>query len=239
MNSINQTMVGMNNNLTECIEKSGLTNNEVAAAKGVTPETLRRHRNGKIQMTLRDAEHYARIIGVSVHNILFKSDPIPLIGGCLIKDDIVERHIHSSPTHHVFAPNQYLDDQCCMSWQTEKKYHGMWYEWDGALQFLKHSPIVDKFVSEECYQKICLAKTTKKLDDGFSETDLFSGMLYPQPGGLYTVHNGKSNGTIKDVELEWATPILGTVFRPELVGIMISKSDTASCVPCDNITNIK
>lgn len=238
MISINRPMVGMDNNLTECIEKSGLTNNEVAAAKGVTPETLRRHKNGKIQMTLKDAEHYARIIDTSVHNILFKSKPIPIIGDILVKEKSVDRQIHSGVSHNVFAPNQYLDDQCCMYWKTEKKYQGIWYEWDGAVQFLKHSPIVDKFVSEECYQKICLAKTTKKLNDGFSETDLFSGILYPQPGGLFTVHNGKSNGTIKDVELDWATPILTTVFRPELVGIFILKIDKDKFVPFDDLVNL-
>ena len=239
MNSLNDRLVQMDNNLAECIEKFGLTNNEVAAAKGVTPETLRRHKNGKIQMTLKDAEHYARIIGVSVHNILFKTEPVPVIGSALIKDKVVERHIHDVPTHEVYLPNQYLEDRCCTVWKTEKKYHGVWYEWDGAVQFMKHSPIVDKFVSEECFQKICLAKTKEKLNDGYHETDVFSGMLYPQPKGLFTVHNGKSNGTIENVELEWATPILSTVFRPELVGIYIGKTNEDGCQSCDDFTNTK
>ena len=239
MNNITEMMVGMANNLTQCIEKSGLTNKEVAAAKGVTPETLRRHKNGKIQMTLKDAEHYARIIGVPVHNILFKTAPVPVLGSTLIKDKIVERNIHDVPTHQVFHPNQYLLDRCCTIWKTEKKYHGVWYEWDGAVQFMKHSPIVDKFVSEECFQKICLAKTKERHHDGFHKTQYFSGMLYPQPGGLYTVHNGKSNGTIENVELEWATPILSTVFRPELVGIYISKIDSNDSAKSDNIYNLK
>lgn len=239
MNSLNYRYVQMDNNLAECVEKSGLTNNEVAAAKGVTPETLRRHKNGKIQMTLKDAEHYARIIGVSVHNILFKTAPVPVIGSALIKDKIIERHIHDVATHEVYLPNQYLEDRCCTIWKTANKYHGVWYEWDGAISFMKYSPIVDKFVSEECFQKICLAKTTKILHDGHHKTQYFSGMLYPQPGGLYTVHNGKSNGTIENVELEWATPILSTVFRPELVGIYIGKTNEGSCQSCDDFTNIK
>ena len=66
MKTVYTALVSMDYNLAECIEKSDMTNNEVAAAKGVTPETLRRHKNGKIQMSIKDAEHYARILNVDL-----------------------------------------------------------------------------------------------------------------------------------------------------------------------------
>ena len=60
----------MANNLENCIRKAGKAKKEVAAAKGVTPETLSRHMHGRIQMTMLDAEEYARILDVPVQQIL-------------------------------------------------------------------------------------------------------------------------------------------------------------------------
>lgn len=223
MNNLTESMVGMDNNLTQCIEKSGMSNNEVAAAKGVTPETLRRHKNCKIQMTIKDAEHYARIIGVSVQKILFKSTPIPVVGINIVEEKHVARQLHDTPQYEVYADNSYTKDRACWLWKTTKKYSGIWYEWDGAISFIRYSPIVDKIISEDCYQKICVVKTKETINDNGIDQNIFGGVLYPQPGGLFTVHNGKTNSTVKDVELEWATPTLSTVFRPDLLGVHITE----------------
>ena len=53
-------MTIMPNNLHKMITSSGLSKREVAALKGVTPETLSRHISGKIGISLDDAEQYAR-----------------------------------------------------------------------------------------------------------------------------------------------------------------------------------
>ena len=229
MNNYNEALVGMDNNLAVCIEKSGMTNNEVAAAKGVTPETLRRHKNGKIQMSLRDAQDYARIIDVSVHKILFKSEPIPVIGECLIKEKHITKRLHDSPKFKIYTEGNYNQDRCALLWKAEKKYSGMWYDWDGAIQFLRYSPIVDKFVSPECFQKISVVKTKEPIDclemQGEPCCSIFTGVLYPQPGGLYTIHNGKTGMRYNDNDLEWATPTLSTVFRPELTGVQVVESE--------------
>ena len=228
MNNYNESLVGMNHNLAVCIDKSGLTNNEVAAAKGVTPETLRRHKNGKIQMSLKDAQDYARIIDVPVHKILFKSEAIPVVGECVIKEKHISKRLHDSPKFKVYTEGNYNQDRCALLWKAEKKYTGMWYDWDGAIEFLRYTPIVDKFVSPECFQKICVVKTKEPYDcsgpSGESCCNIFTGVLYPQPGGLYTVHNGTTKVQHNNVDLEWATPLLSTVFRPELSGIQIVES---------------
>ena len=229
MNNYNEALVGMDNNLAVCIEKSGMTNNEVAAAKGVTPETLRRHKNGKIQMSLRDAQDYARIIDVSVHKILVKSEPIPVIGECLIKEKHITKRLHDSPKFKIYTEGNYNQDRCALLWKAEKKYSGMWYDWDGAIQFLRYSPIVDKFVSPECFQKISVVKTKEPIEclemQGELCCSIFTGVLYPQPGGLYTIHNGKTGMRYNDIDLEWATPTLSTVFRPELTGVQVVESE--------------
>lgn len=226
MNSINQAMVGMANNLTKCIEQSGMTNNEVAAAKGVTVETLRRHRNGKIQMTIKDAEHYARILDTDVQRILFETAPIPVIGTCTIHEKHIDRELHTAQQYEVFAKDQYLSDRACFLWFCEEKYQGEWYDYDGAIQFVRHLPIVDKIVSEECFQKVCVIKTKQALECQRCKKChcyIAAGVLYPQPQGLYTLHNSKTNETYKDLDLEWATPILSVVFRADLLGVHTAK----------------
>ena len=75
-------MQPMTNNLDAMISQSGLSKKEVAALKGVTPETLSRQIHGKIQMTLSDAERYAKILSCSPMDVIVPWTPIPIIGAC-------------------------------------------------------------------------------------------------------------------------------------------------------------
>ena len=227
MNELNDLMVSMSNNLHECIKRSGMTVTEVAAAKGVTQATLHRLKSGKVKLGIQDAEHYARILGCTVQEILFQQEPIPVIGEALIQEKQIYRELHNTPKYEVYAKDQYIRDRACFLWKCEERYKGFWYEWHGAIQFLKHSPIVDKMVSPDCFQNICVVKTVEpivcnKCDCG-KKHSIFGGILYPQPGGFDTIINVKSNDTYKDLELEWATPTLSTVFRPDLLGIHIKE----------------
>ena len=223
MNRINETIVSMIINLANCVELSGMTNNEVAAAKGVTPETLRRHKNGKIQMTLKDAEHYARILDMPVQRILFKNEPIPVIGECLIKEKTIRRTLHAPQKYQASIPGAFRDDNACFTWKCEKPYQGIWYDWDGCIQLVKHSPIVDKFVDPSAIQHIAAVKTKKPVEFYGEEMTMIAGVLYPQPKGLWTVHNGEMDAEYKDLELEWATPITAVIFRPDLRNVVIEE----------------
>ena len=77
-------MTAMPNNLDAMIARSGMSKREVAALKGITPETLSRQIHGKIQMTLADAERYAKILDCSPQDVLFALPPVPIIGYCKI-----------------------------------------------------------------------------------------------------------------------------------------------------------
>lgn len=228
MNNLNQQMVGMSNNLTQCIEQSGMTNNEVAAAKGLTPETLRRHRNGKIQMTIKDAEHYARILDVTVQQVLFESKPIPVIGQCVIGEKTITRTLHAKQRYEIYADAYTWSGRAAWLWETEKPYQGLWYDWHGAISFTRMDPIVDKYIDTDCYQHNAVVKSktpfTCKLDGQKGpKIQITAGVLYPQPRGLYSVHNGKTNELYTDLDLEWATPTLSSVFRPDLCSIHINE----------------
>ena len=65
-----------------------MSKKEVAAAKGITPETLSRHVHGKIQMTLQDAEQYGKILGCAAQDVLFATNPIKVIGNWVLGDEI-------------------------------------------------------------------------------------------------------------------------------------------------------
>lgn len=228
MNKLNEQMVGMNNNLTQCIEQSGMTNNEVAAAKGVTVETLRRHRNGKIQMTIKDAERYARILGVSIQKVLFQTAPIPVLGKFSINEKHINRTMHTKKQYEVYANTSYPTDRACFLWEIEKPYNGDYYEFDGAITFVRLAPIVDKYIDPDCFQFKSTVKTkspvaSKLPGQGDFSQDIIAGQLYPQPRGLYTVHNGKTKETYEGLELEWATPNLSVVYRPDLCNMHVNK----------------
>ena len=213
----------MANNLENCIRKAGKAKKEVAAAKGVTPETLSRHMHGRIQMTMLDAEEYARILNVPVQRILFKEEPIPVIGDCLIKEKTVVRTLHEPQKYQVYVPGAFRKDIACFTWKCEKLYQGIWYDWHNSIQLVKHSPIVDKFVDPAAIQHIAAVKTKRPIKVEGEEMDMIAGVLYPQPKGLWTVHNGKMDLEYKDLELDWATPITEQIFRPDLRGAVIEE----------------
>ena len=74
----------MPNNLLDIIQQSGYTNKEIAAKRGVTPETLSRHIHGHINMSIQDIEAYAEILKVTPQSILFNESPIPIIDECYV-----------------------------------------------------------------------------------------------------------------------------------------------------------
>ena len=56
----------------------------IAAKKGVTPETVSRHQSDKIDMSVQDIRDYAEILGCTTFDIIYQSQPIPIvaIGTC-------------------------------------------------------------------------------------------------------------------------------------------------------------
>ena len=228
MNNLTDSMVSMTNNLHNCIKKSGMTVTEVAAAKGVTQATLHRAKSGKVKLGIVDAEHYARILGVSVQEILFESKPIPVIGDCVIEDCCITRNLHEPQQYEVYADHSMPIARVAWLWKTANPYKGQWYDWDGSISFTKRDPIVDKFVDPDCFQFISVVKSktpfASKLPEHENEMlTITAGVVYPQPHGLFTVHNGKIGETYTDLDLEWATPTLSVVHRPELCGLHVNK----------------
>jgi hypothetical protein len=54
---------------------------------------------------------------------------------------------------------------------------------------------------------------------------LVCGIVYPEPGGVYTVHNNDTGLAVKGQKLLWAAASLSVSFRPKLRGIDIILDD--------------
>lgn len=226
----------MPNNLDTIIVRSGMSKREVAALKGITPETLSRQIHGKIQLTLQDAERYARILDCTAQDILFATPPVPIIGYCNLvecdSDDptcppmgcYVERKISAGKTMgKVYLPNYIQQNTGAILWSTEKNYTGPFQLWKTAVEFIQLDPIKNEYVSDDAIQHECYALLKNSVTETGSNrsTNLVRGTLYPEPGDLYTIHNATCGAMVKGQEVIWASAILAASFRPNLRGLEI------------------
>jgi len=208
----------MPNNLDAVIRSSGMTKKEVAKASNVTAETLSRHIHGKVQMTLENAQKYADILNVPVQKVMFINPPTPIIGECFVNDEGIKRILYHTWTRGIQIPTYTIaDDLCCVKNIAEEGYQGVWYEYQNALSFYLKNPIIKDYVHRACVQNPSMVKLKNaiKLPKQI-ETKIFTGVLYPEPGNLYTIDNPQFGVNFRGVELQWATPFVSALFRPDL-----------------------
>ena len=227
-------MTAMPNNLDAMIARSGMSKREVAALKGITPETLSRQIHGKIQMTLVDAERYAKILDCSPQDVLFALPPVPIIGYAKIvrceKNDEncppggvrVDHEISAGKTMgKVYLQTYMQTNTAAVIWSAEPGYSGLWEEWKNAVEYIEREPIEKGFVSEASIQHEAYVLLEEPIVEGGVETRLTNGIVYPEPGGLYTIHNNYTGKQHRGQKLVWASASLSVSFRPKLRGVEI------------------
>ena len=141
-------MTIMPNNLHKMITSSGLSKREVAALKGVTPETLSRHISGKIGISLDDAEQYARILGCTAQEVFFASEPLDIVGTNVMhaktREDGPEKAEFkwvrelSSEGRQYYAAFPSVDPQLVGVWDThiDKTYNGRFQFLHKTIEFV-------------------------------------------------------------------------------------------------------
>lgn len=210
----------MPNNLEIMIAKSGMTKRNVAELKGITPETLSRHVHGKIQMTLQDAEQYAKILDCNAQDVLFAQKPVKIIGYMHINpDDSMTRSIAAGKTlGKVYLHNHMQQDTGAIIYSADKGYSGRHFGWRNAVAFIKRSPVERGEIHPSAIMNESFVKVIGDIPDAENGNcnGLLFGVLYPEPGGTYTVHNVLSDKIRKGLKLEWASPLLAVCLRPEL-----------------------
>ncbi len=231
-------MLSMPNNLNQMIRQANMTKREVAALKGITPENLSRQVNGHTNITLQDAEHYAKILGCTAQDVLFALPPVPIVGYCKIvrckpEDENcppsgvrVDREISAGKTRgKVYLQTYMQTNTAAIIWSAEPGYSGLWEEWKNAVEYVEREPIEKGFVSEASIQHEAYVLLETPIVDGGVETRLMNGTVYPEPGGLYTVHNSNTDMLLRGQKLVWAAASLSASFRPKLRGVEIILDD--------------
>jgi len=226
--------MNMPNNLDAMIARSGMSKKEVAALKGITPETLSRQVHGKIQMTLADAERYSKILDCSPQDVLFALPPVPIIGyakivRCEETDETcppggvrVDHEICAGKKRgKVYLQTYMQTNTAAVIWSAEPGYSGLWEEWKNAVEYIEREPIEQSFVSEASIQHEAYVLLEEPIVEGGVETRLTNGIVYPEPGGLYTIHNNNTGMQLRGQKLVWASASLSVSFRPKLRGVEI------------------
>ena len=228
----------MPNNLNQMIRQANMTKREVAALKGITPENLSRQVNGHTNITLQDAEHYAKILGCTPQDVLFALPPVPIIGYCnIVRCDPkaqdcpplgvrIEREISAGKTMgKVYLQTYMQTNTAAVLWSAENGYSGLWEQWKSAVHFIEREPIEKGFVSENAIQHEAYAYLENPVQECGIDRRLVCGIVYPEPGGVYTVHNNDTGLAVKGQKLLWAAASLSVSFRPKLRGVEIILDD--------------
>ena len=204
----------MQNNLSNMIRAANMTKREVAALKGITPENLSRQVNGHTNITLRDAEEYAKILGCLAEEVMFATKPIKLLASWHLNDDkepLLQCNFHDDDV--VFINQYYTENTACIRSQLGADSPWKFDMWDGQLEIIDYGPAMRNEVSKECFQQPTYALTEDK--------ELMWGLLYPQPGNLYTLYanNAPGFGDKENLKLAWACPVISIIRRPDLLGV--------------------
>lgn len=215
--------MSMANNLAKQIARSGLTNKEVGKlAGGWTPETVSRHISGNINMTLSHAEDYARVLNCSPYDIMFEAKPMPIVGACTIEaDGKIFREVGKKEFGVVYSHTYRPDETGIIHWSVADEYLGPWQYWKSSLESVLLDPIRNKYVHKEAVGHEAYVLTEKPYKYYDHSTRLAAGVVYPEPGGVYTIHNGDTDMTLKSQKLIWGTPVLSMIMRPDLRGLEI------------------
>jgi DNA-binding Xre family transcriptional regulator len=216
-------MMIMSNNLSVMIARSGLHKKDVGAAIGVAPETVSRHMSGNIQINLKLAEEYAKVLSCMPQDILFATKPLKILMHAHVHEngdisrvlagEICPRTKGRARSGKIYMNHMFRDKLSAIVWTMDKDYTGENEACRDAIGIVRSEPIQQKYVDEACEKRPCyfLAKNSKG-----QSADIGYGVLYAEPGNVFTVVDTNSGDIRRGLELLWATPHISTVFRPDL-----------------------
>ena len=220
----------MPNNLDTMIKRADLSKREVGAATGNTPETVSRHCSGKIALTVETAGRYAKVLDCTVQDVLFATEPLEiLLHGFIDKDGNSTTMPSGCGVHkkgRVYIHSWFNSGTAVATWKIYGDYSGWTMEYHDSITFIRAKPIKEFIVDPDCVQSFCyaaLANSGHQDENGTFCPEIVFGILYPEPKNLYTIYDPSTAGsnTRTGQRLLWATPKIGTLFRPDLRDIDI------------------
>ena len=200
----------MGNNLKYFIKLAGMTNAQVAAAKGIAPESVSRHCSGRSQMSIRDALDYAAILECPPEALLFEKPPLVVIGK-MTNGQMVELYDESErfevSVTATFGPGARLIDRV---WDDSNTAC-----YDGMFTVLDARPMKTNTVPQAAYGKPCIVSFENPKS---SQTEFGYYIVYPMPGNLFTLQAVYGRALHQSVSLNWACCTLASMQRPDLLG---------------------
>ena len=220
----------MGNNLDKMIRQSGMTNKQVAEEKGIKPETLSRHKSGAINISRQDAEEYGQILNCLPQQIMYQSQPIPMLGKIkhteekgwhIERDPNANWHTDRETAPCLFLSAYYREFTVALQWQDN--IEGM-HSWLSNAIFI-FSMDVARFNKVDP-QSIMKSGLIRERSTG----RLLLGQLYPVAGKkTFTIYNpDNAFKTEENVDVEWSAPLLTANVRPDLRDaeiVEVKKSD--------------
>jgi len=207
----------MGNNLKYFIKLAGMTNAQVAAAKGIAPESVSRHCSGRSQMSIRDALDYAAILECAPEALLFDKPPLVCIGKMTngqsvdLYDESERFEVSVSAT---FGPGTRLIERV---WDDNNSS-----SYDGMFTVLDARPMKTNTVPQAAYGKPCIVSydvvETRMGVEYKNKTEIGYFIVYPMPGNLYTLQAVYGRALHQSVSLNWACVSLASIQRPDLLG---------------------
>ncbi len=216
-------------NFAKVIATSGLSKKQIADMKGVKPETLSRHISGAIRMTFDDAFEYAEILKCPPQDIFFPAQPMPIIGTVKMIDCAEENVLYTTfvrelwtgkPRFAYTASYEKAKDYGVFIHEGNEKYEGTLGYMAKSVDVVDVRPITDGYIHEEAHQAFSYCKVAdeyKRLDCKREMTNIVKTLPYKQPNGLFTLFNPGFNTEVRDVPLDWATPVLATAMKPSYI----------------------
>ena len=207
-------MVGLNslqmgNNLKYFIKLAGMTNAQVAAAKGIAPESVSRHCNGRSQMSIRDALDYAAILECPPEALLFEKPPLVVIGKMTNGQKVElfnESERYEVSVNATFGPGTRLMDRV---WDDSNNT-----SYDGMYTVLDARPMKTNTVPQGAYGKPCIVS----FEHAKGKTEVGYYIVFPMPGNLFTLQAVYGRGLHQSVSVNWACVCLASIQRPDLLG---------------------
>ena len=200
----------MGNNLKYFIKLAGMTNAQVAAAKGIAPESVSRHCSGRSQMSIRDALDYAAILECPPEALLFEKPPL-VVSGKMTNGQMVELYDESErfevSVSATFGPGTRLIER---TWDDNNSA-----SYDGMYTVLDARPMKTNTVPQASYGKPCIVS----FEHGKSgKTEFGYYIVFPMPGSLFTLQAVYGQKLHQSVSLNWACGALASIQRPDLLG---------------------
>ena len=235
------------NNLKNMIKASDRTLRDVAAQKGITPESISRQCNGKTPLNEYDAQDYAEILGCNPWDIMYQNPPVPLLAAVMPWTEATDQYfLDHGPDSRIPTSDNGKKPRLTIAheWQGERtkrfqnksvylhdyyKDEVMAVYWDNNIQLESTSAYYSSAIEIVDAEPIETNTISRDCFGFYSYVmtkagELLYGVLYQAGRDNFTIES-VNFGSHTNLELQWAAPSMALITRPDLRGVKIVDRD--------------